>query len=189
MTYTLRIEKQGVKQLKALLKFTPPSSDRRDRLHSFGLYAEGVIACDTFALGIATVGAGIRWHGDPADGLSVNAKTLVQMLPADGATVTFDNGNFTVSSAQFEANGIVDEQPWLNWRPLVPDDDGERHAPGFFNASLLGKFGGLADANVGKPRQPVRMNALHPVELCKAMTVTGEDGTLFGLLMPMRIPS
>ena len=189
MTYTLRIEKQGVKQLKALLKFTPPGSDARERLHSFGLYPEGVVACDTFVLGIATVGTGIRWHGDPADGIAVNAKTLVQMLPADGATVTFEGGTFTVSSAQYESNGVVDERSWLDWRSLVPSDDGERHPAGFFNASLLGKFGPLAEANVGKPKQPVRLNALHPAELCKAMTVTGEDGTLFGLLMPMRVGS
>ena len=183
---TLRIEKQGVKQLKALLKFTPPASDARDRLRSFGLYPEGVVACDTFTLGIATVGTGIRWHGDPADGLAVNAKTLVQMLPADGATVTFDNGNFTVSGPQYEANGIADDREWMDWRPLVPADDGSRYPLGFFNPALMARFGALADANVGKPKQPVRVSAFHPAERVKPMRVEGEDGSLFGLLMPMR---
>lgn len=187
MTYTLRIEKQGVKQLKALLRFTPPGSDERDRLKSFGLYSEGVVACDTFVLGIATLGTGIRWHGDPADGIAVNAKTFVQMLPADGATVTFDGDKFVVASAQYESNGTVDDRSWLEWRSLVPADEGERHAPGFFNAALLGKFGPLAEANVGKPRQPVRLNSFHPAEMVKPMTVTGEDETLFGLLMPMGV--
>ena len=189
MTYTLRIEKQGVKQLKALLKFTPSGSDARDRLRSFGLYPDGVVACDTYTLGIATVGAGIRWHTDPADGLSVNAKTLIQMLPADGGTVTFDNGNFTVSAAGYEASGIVDDAPWMNWRQLVPADNGDRHPAGYFNPVYMARFGALADANVGKPKQPVRLNAMHPAEMAKAMTVTGEDGTLYGLLMPMRVPS
>jgi hypothetical protein len=189
MTYTLRIEKQGVKQLKALVKFTAATSDARGKLHSFGLYTEGVTACDTYTLGIATIGTGIRWHGDPADGLSVNAKTLIQMLPADGGTVTFANGNFTVSAAGYEASGIVDDGEWMNWRQIVPADSGERHPAGFFNPVYMGRFGALADANVGKPKQPVRLNALHPVEQVKPMTVTGEDGSLFGLIMPMRIPS
>jgi hypothetical protein len=189
MTSTIRIEKQGVKQLKALVKFTAATSDVRGRLHSFGLYAEGVVACDTYTLGIATVGTGIRWHGDPADGLSVNAKTLLNMLPADGATVTFENGNFTVSASGYEASGISDDAEWMNWRQIVPADNGERHVPGYFNPVYMGRFGALADANVGKPKQPVRLNAMHPVEQVKPMTVTGEDGTLFGLIMPMRIPS
>lgn len=188
MTYTLRIEKQGVKQLKALQRFTAAGSDVT-RLHSFGLYAEGVTACDTYTLGIATVGTGIRWHSDPADGIAVNAKSLLQMLPADGATVEFDDGTFTVSAAQYQANGLVDDQAWMNWRQLVPDDTGERYAPGYFNASLMGRFGALADANAGKPRQPVRLNAFHPAEQSKAMTVTVETGTLIGLLMPMRVIS
>ena len=186
MTYTLRIEKQGIRQLKALLKFTPPASDTRLQLHSVGLFAEGIVASDTFTLGIATVGAGIRWHGDPADGLSVNGKTLLQMLPADGGTVTFADGNFTVSGAQYEAHGIVDDRTWMDWRQLVPAE-GDRHVPGWFDATLLGRFGALAEANVGKPKQPVRVNAYHPVEATKPMTVTGEGGTLFGLLMPMRV--
>jgi hypothetical protein len=83
----------------------------------------------------------------------------------------------------------VDDSPWMNWRQLVPADEGERHPAGFFNPVYMGRFGALADANVGKPKQPVRLNALHPVEQVKPMTVTGEDGSLFGLIMPMRIPS
>jgi hypothetical protein len=186
VTYTLRIEKQGVKQLKALLKFTPPAGDRQVRYHSFGICPEGVVATDGYTLGIANVGTGIRWHGDPADLLSVNGKTLVQMLPADGATVEFANGNFKVAAAQYESQGIVDDMPWMDWRTLVPAE-GERHVPGWFDATLLGRFGALAEANVGKPKQPVRVNAYHPVEATKPMTVTGENGSLFGLLMPMRV--
>lgn len=188
MTYTLRIEKQGVKQLKALVKFTAASADRPGRLHSFGLYPEGVVGCDSYTLGIATVGAGIRWHGDPAEGLSVNAKTLLHMLPADGGTVTLVNGNFTVSSADYESSGIVDDAPWMNWRQLVPDDNGELHPVGFVNPTLMARFGALADANMGKPKQGVQLVARAPAQASKPIVVKGEQGTLFGLMMPLRIP-
>jgi hypothetical protein len=187
VTYTLRIEKQGVKQLKALLKFTPPAGDRQVRYHSFGVCPEGVVATDGYTLGIANVGAGIRWHGDPADLLSVNGKTLVQMLPADGATVEFANGNFKVTSAHYESQGIVDDIPWMDWRTLVPADTGETHPAGFVNPTLLGRFGALTDATVGKPNQPVIVKALHPQDQVKPLRVEGETGLLLGLLMPMRV--
>jgi hypothetical protein len=190
MTYTLRIDKQGVKQLKALLRFTPPAGDKRRQLDAFGIAAEGILACDTFALGIAGINKGIYWHTPaPETTLAVNAKSLINMLPANGGTVTIEGTKMTISAPQYEAQGVLEDGEWLKWRTLVPEVD--HHAPlfpvGAFNPTLVGKFGALADALAGKPRQAVKMLAYHPVAEVKPMLMKAEDDSLLGLVMPMRL--
>jgi hypothetical protein len=186
-TYALGIDRQGVKQLKALARFTPPASDKRERLRSFGLDAVGILACDMFTLGIASVNKGIRWHSDAPDTtLAVNAATLLSMIPADGGTITIDGDRFTVSALQYEAQGVMDVEPWMRWQQLIPEP-GDMHPVGAFNPALMGKFGPLADALAGKPRQAVRLIAYHPDTAVKPMVVQAEDRSTLGLLMPMRI--
>jgi hypothetical protein len=185
--YALGIDRQGVKQLKALARFTPPATDRRERLRSFGLHAVGVLACDTFSLAIASVNKGIRWHSDAPDTtLAVNAATLLSMMPADGGTVSIDGDRFTVAGPQYEAHGMMDGEPWMNWQPLIPEP-GDMHPVGAFNPALMGRFGPLADALAGKPRQAVRLIAYHPDTAVKPMVVQAEDRSTLGLLMPMRL--
>jgi hypothetical protein len=190
MTFVLGIDKQGVKQLKALLRFTPPAGSQRRQLDCFGIDADGVLATDTFALALAGVNSGIRWHSDPPAGtLAVNGKGLIGMLPADGATVTFEGNMMTVSAPQYEAQGVIDADHWMNWRAIVPqvDEDAPLYPVGAFNPAILGKFAPLADALNGKRNQAIHLHAYHEAHEVKPMIVRREDRSFLGLLMPMRI--
>lgn len=189
MYAVLHVDSQGVKQLKALLKFTTDVARPRHRLHSFFLFPDAIVATDGFCLGLIRPNSNIRWNALPADtGLTVHAKTFVQMMPnGDPATVQFTNSSYAVEAATFRSRGTVEQGHAIAWTNLIPADTGERHLPGFFNPALMSKFAGLANAIAGKPRQAVRLEASSPAAELKAMKVVNESDDLLGLLMPMRI--